>query len=718
MIYPQNPRVGQVFINRETGQDVIWVWNGYQWDFTAGSGGGGGTLKPSSLPVLTYVNDVTPQSIPNATDTIVEWQTLEVNQTIGDTGLFYDDSGSGNGLGTFTNATLNTCTYSITGFSVWDSQNPVVGSRAIFGVLNGVLAGSNSRFGYSDLGPSDYPDTSTTSFSFNIVLNPGDYFSIVVWQSSGDALNINTSVQIGFPGSRISIVKLDGIVGPTGPTGPIGPLGPTGPAGPPGPDGLMGMTGATGPAGATGSGSTGATGPAGSGKYYIQSPPSPTGATSGERWYDLSSGVEYVWIDDGNSSQWVNPVSVGPVGPIGSTGAIGATGPKGATGTIGGSGATGYLARWKSSVDLDNSIIYDNGTQAAIGTTGPSSFFDVIGGTGTIGAYLTPGYAGPTAYKGFVSKIQNTRDTANNEGVLLLVNQNGGAGGTFIRGVNVYDSEIRFQIDGLGGFSTLSSGTFGGSLRANSLYWNTDTDGWIGDAGIDGTFVVNTNNTERLRINPSGNVLIGTTTDSGYKLNVNGKLSVSDTSDPIKITGLTGATSDAKILTVDTSGVVHTYLLSDISAALSTFYKFSSNTYQSSPGTVLYSSSAIPLAAFSGGDTLRIQTVVTTTALAGNDVEIQYHINSVPGATAGGTQIARYGGNLGNSYYYMDRILWTIGGSLYVRSFTNSSSSSQNTSNVVINSVAIPSPQFYIIVLIKTLTDLACLSSFLITKNT
>jgi len=82
-------------------------------------------------------------------------------------------------------------------------------------------------------------------------------------------------------------------------------------------------------------------GPAGSGKYYVQdAPPAPTGATSGERWYDLSTGIEYVWIDDGTSSQWVNPVSAGPPGPTGSIGGPGSTGPAGSTGATG-SGATG-----------------------------------------------------------------------------------------------------------------------------------------------------------------------------------------------------------------------------------------------------------------------------------------------------------------------------------------------------------------------------------------
>lgn len=87
--------------------------------------------------------------------------------------------------------------------------------------------------------------------------------------------------------------------------------GSTGPQGPTGPQGLTGsfsftfsVTGNQGP--------TGPQGPAGSGIYYVQGqPPAPTGSNSGDRWYDLTTGYEYVWINDGDSSQWVTPVAQG-----------------------------------------------------------------------------------------------------------------------------------------------------------------------------------------------------------------------------------------------------------------------------------------------------------------------------------------------------------------------------------------------------------------------
>lgn len=105
-----------------------------------------------------------------------------------------------------------------------------------------------------------------------------------------------------------------GATGPTGEPGAPGTIGPpgTGSTGPTGHTGLQGPTGPTGQGstGPTGSiGPQGVTGPTGlSYAYFTQEPPAPTGTTNGDRWYDLSTGIEFVWIDDGDGAQWVQPI--------------------------------------------------------------------------------------------------------------------------------------------------------------------------------------------------------------------------------------------------------------------------------------------------------------------------------------------------------------------------------------------------------------------------
>jgi hypothetical protein len=39
--------------------------------------------------------------------------------------------------------------------------------------------------------------------------------------------------------------------------------------------------------------------------YFVQEPPAPTAKYVGDRWFDLSTGIEFVWNFDGNSYQWV-----------------------------------------------------------------------------------------------------------------------------------------------------------------------------------------------------------------------------------------------------------------------------------------------------------------------------------------------------------------------------------------------------------------------------
>lgn len=101
-------------------------------------------------------------------------------------------------------------------------------------------------------------------------------------------------VQIDKSGNHIEIAYggPQGVQGPTGPAGPAG--GPTGP------------TGATGPQGA-------------SGAFALEFPVDPY---SGQVWYNLETGKMYVYVSDGDSTQWVQ-VATAPQGPTGPTGASG-----------------------------------------------------------------------------------------------------------------------------------------------------------------------------------------------------------------------------------------------------------------------------------------------------------------------------------------------------------------------------------------------------------
>lgn len=73
--------------------------------------------------------------------------------------------------------------------------------------------------------------------------------------------------------------------------------------------------------------------------FYYQSS-APAGVSTGTRWMSSDTGIESIYIDDGNSSQWVQPTYLGIQGPPGPQGPTGATGATGATGSGGGGGST------------------------------------------------------------------------------------------------------------------------------------------------------------------------------------------------------------------------------------------------------------------------------------------------------------------------------------------------------------------------------------------
>jgi hypothetical protein len=139
-------------------------------------------------------------------------------------------------------------------------------------------------------------------------------------------------------------------------------------------------------------------------------------------------------------------------------------------GSLSGTGTTNYLSKWTSSTALGDSLVYDNGTSVGIGTASPSASYklDVVGG--------------------------NTRLRATGSDLaLLLENANGVA-------------------------TTLTQKGYDGT-RHNFILNNADPAGNISFQSNGTTALMVFGSTE--------NVAIGTTTDSGYKLDVNGTARVS-----------------------------------------------------------------------------------------------------------------------------------------------------------------------------------------------
>lgn len=169
---------------------------------------------------------------------------------------------------------------------------------------------SNTQITVAKVAGADGKYVAAWDFLLNI--NGNDYVELywsspdndVSIQSSGTASNptrpavpsvIVTAMQVAYNGNT----GPQGVTGPTGAQGVAGPTGHTGPTGPTGPQGATGVTGAN-------------------FQYSVTGPTAPSSANTGDRWYDTTQGTEFVYINDGDSSQWVTPV-VAPQGPAGPT---------------------------------------------------------------------------------------------------------------------------------------------------------------------------------------------------------------------------------------------------------------------------------------------------------------------------------------------------------------------------------------------------------------
>lgn len=150
------------------------------------------------------------------------------------------------------------------------------------------------------------------------------------------------------------------------------------------------------------------------------------------------------------------------------------------TNPVTGTGTTNYLAKFTGSTTVGNSQVFDNGTNVGIGTASPGVRLEISSGT----------------------EILRLR-TNNSDNYFTYFNSSGSQVGDI--GYDGRDTNILSIWNGVGGI------------------------------------LLGANGSERARITSGGNLLVGTTTDSGFKLDVNGTGRFSGISEVFKISG--GGTS-------------------------------------------------------------------------------------------------------------------------------------------------------------------------------
>jgi hypothetical protein len=183
------------------------------------------------------------------------------------------------------------------------------------------------------------------------------------------------------------------------------------------------------------------------------------------------------------------------------------------TNPVTGTGTTNYVPKWTSGSAIGNSQIFDNGTNVTISGTNGGSKLSVYSGAGDTGRVFE-------AYYGSGANMP------------LNVGINRSSGNAWI-GWNAYQSTGDTQVYQL----------------ANRAARITSYGDFVFQVAGDGTANAAISWTEAMRIGNNGNVLIGTSTDSGYKLNVVGEVSFSpNTAGKNTFTFTTNAANDARLL--------------------------------------------------------------------------------------------------------------------------------------------------------------------------
>jgi hypothetical protein len=282
------------------------------------------------------------------------------------------------------------------------------------------------------------------------------------------------------------------LTGLTGPQGPQGEPGPQGPAGANGQDGLSAYEvwlaeGNTGTEADFLNGITGPQGPQG-----VPGPQGPAGANG----QDGLSAYE-IWLAEGNTGTMTDFLAgiEGSQGPIGLTGPQGNQGPAGAIGTTGPAGAQGAQGPAGTNGSSAYQVAVNNGyvgTEAQWlaslqGATGAQGIQGLVGATGSQGPI---GLTGPQGLQG----LQGPTGATGPQGPIGLTGPVGPQGPQGIPG-----SQDAWSLTGNAGTNPVTN-----------FIGTTDAQDWV----------IKTNNTERMRVNSTGNVGIGATPNASAKLEV------------------------------------------------------------------------------------------------------------------------------------------------------------------------------------------------------
>jgi hypothetical protein len=215
------------------------------------------------------------------------------------------------------------------------------------------------------------------------------------------------------------------------------------------------------------------------------------------------------------------------------------------TNPVTGTGTTNYIPKFTGASTIGNSLIFDNGTNVGIGTITPIGALEVVSSS----AYVISSKMNVT-----IGAFMNRFTNGNTEGIFL-------------------------------GHTGSDNGSITGAV-ANTVWIGAD---YISTASYR-PLALATGGIARINITSGGNVLIGTATDAGYKLDVNGtgRYNGGSSNDVLKIQSTTTASDIWIYDTNTTAGNVRVRSTSNALVLISG--GFSSLTLSSAGAATFYSS--------------------------------------------------------------------------------------------------------------------------------